>query len=101
MDEAILADLKKRAPQYTALFERLYDNYRFVPCSGHFRFGLNKLVLLVLNRLGTESIGRFRAAITADTLHKMALAEARQLSNLVIYDEKSKKVLFDLKELKI
>ncbi len=96
MDSTILTDLKKRYPRYTSIFDRLYENYRIVSCSGLFRFGLNRLVLLVLNRLGTESIGRFNRAISVDTLNNISLEEVKKLSNLVIYDDKCKRVLFDL-----
>lgn len=99
MDSTVLADLKQRYPQYTSIFDRLYDNYRVVSCSGRFRFGLYNLVLLVLNRLGTESIGRFKRTISLDTLNNISLEQVKKLSSLVIYDEKRKQVLFDLEKL--
>jgi hypothetical protein len=96
MSLSIAGDLKQRYPHYTPIFDRLYDNYQVVSCSSRFHFGLNKLVLLVLNRLGSESIGRFNRTISADTLHNIALAQVKKMSNFVIYDDKIKQVLFDL-----
>lgn len=47
-------------PEYGAIFERLCDNQRVIPCSANFRFNLIPLTVAIVNKLGESAIGRFQ-----------------------------------------
>ena len=91
-----LEELKKLFPNYQDIFERLYDNYRVVSVSSRFRFNLDLLIRLIINKLGTDAIARFGNFYTEKAMYIVPLKEAREYSNIVVVDRDEKKVIFDL-----
>lgn len=88
-------DLKQQYPQYGAVFDRLYDNYRVIPCSSLFKYNLNQLMLIIINKLGPSAIERFKQHIHIDSLDRVSLEQAYHMCNVVIMDTQRRKV-FDL-----
>jgi predicted GTPase len=104
LDSETLTRLKSPYAQdhpYTAVFDRLYDNYQVIPCSSLFRFNLTQLMLVIVNKLGRETISRFNNFVDDDALNKVSFSKAKEYCNLVVFDPKKNKKLFDLTEAKI
>ncbi|HLI05369.1 MAG TPA: GTPase [Ktedonobacteraceae bacterium] len=80
--------LKQSYPQYAQVFDRLYDSYRIIPCSARFRYNLNFLMRVIVDRLQSESVGPFGDFIKLDVMSHMPLLQAKQLRNIVLLDEK-------------
>jgi GTP-binding protein EngB required for normal cell division len=96
LDEEQLKGLKQRYPGHAATFDRLYDNYRVIPCSSLFRFNLAQLMLVIVNKLGKDAIARFSNFTGDDALNRVARADVPRYSNLVILDPRSGKLEPDL-----
>jgi uncharacterized protein len=88
--------LQRRYPQFHHVFDRLYDNYRVIPCSSLFRFNLSQLMLLVVNKLGESAIDRFTKFTDGNILNRVDASTVRSLGNLVIYDSMRGQLVFDL-----
>jgi uncharacterized protein len=82
LSPAELAEWQQRAPQHASVFQRLYDNYRVIPCSARFRYNLPQLMLLVVNKLGEEAIDRLGRRLTVDTLNRVPAALADSYINI-------------------
>ena len=91
-----LEDLKKLYPQYSDVFERLYDFYRVVSCSARFRFNLDLLMRVVVSKIGLEAIARFSSLYTERKRYILPYSEAKRYSNIVVVNEATGKVIFDL-----
>lgn len=87
--------LKLMHRDHAAIFDRLHDNYRVVPCSSLFRYNLAKLMLVIINKLGASAINRFSGFAKESELNRVAIAEAKTFGNIVVYDPKLRRVLFD------
>lgn len=96
-----LAALKQRFHGYDAVFDRLYDSYRIIPCSSKYRFNLDLLMRVIINKLGSDAASRFSNFYTSATLEKMPLAEAFGLRNLIVFDHDQQRILFDLAKMEI
>lgn len=101
LDREKLASLSSRFPKHQAVFARLNDNYRVVPCSALFKYNLQQLMLIVINKLGYEAVGRFQNFYQGDELNQVSLAKAKEYCNLVICDPNNKRVLFDLTNIQL
>jgi GTP-binding protein EngB required for normal cell division len=100
MDNQTLSYLKGKYSSYSAVFDRLYDNYQVVPCSASLRFNLTKLMLVIVNKLGQEAVIRFKNFFEQNQLDMMQLAESKKFGNLIVYDPHTNKKLFDFSDLK-
>ncbi len=89
---------KKSHPEFTQIFERLYDNYRVIPCSALFKYNLTQLLLVILNKLGPDVIESFKQFINTDLLSHVSLERARQMCNIRIFDLQSRRKVFDLSD---
>lgn len=98
-----LAALKQRFRDrgYDAVFDRLYDSYRVIPCSSRYHYNLDLLMRVIINKLGSDAASRFSNFYTNTTLEKLPLAEAKVLRNLIVFDHDQKRILFDLAEMEI
>jgi len=85
LDSQTLSNLKGKYPNYSEVFDRLYDNYQVVPCSATLRFNLNKLMLVIVNKLGQDAIIRFRNFFEESHLDRLPIAQSKELFNIVIY----------------
>lgn len=100
MNTTTLAKLQAKYSHYQEVFQRLYQNYQVVPCSSYFRFNLNKLMLIIVNKMGKEAIPRFNNFLN-DQLDKLPFAKAKEYSNLIVVDPNRNRKLFDLTEMRI
>lgn len=87
---------KQRHPEYGQIFDRLYDNYRVITCSSLFKYNLNHLLLVILNKLGPTAIENFRQQINFDAIERIPFQHARELCNIRIFDIRQKRRIFDL-----
>ncbi|MBD2482569.1 GTPase family protein [Planktothrix sp. FACHB-1365] len=88
---------QQKYPEYQKVFERLYDNYQVIPCSAVFRYNLNKLMLVILNKLGQEATIQFQKLISGDSLDQIPFDQTENLCNLLVYEPKTKKTLFEFR----
>jgi GTP-binding protein EngB required for normal cell division len=101
MTNTALHNLKSRFPKYSAVFDRLFDNHRIVPCSSLFRYNLAQLMVVIITKLGHEAIGRFDNFASQSVMSKVPLSEAKTYNNIVIYDLARDRLLFDLTQARI
>ncbi|MDJ1174012.1 GTPase family protein [Roseofilum capinflatum] len=97
MNDEKLRTYQKKYSQYQDLFDRLYDNYRVIPCSAILRYNLNKLMLVILNKLGDEATLQFRHIVSGDALDRVPFEKTENLCNLLVYDPGNKKTLFEFR----
>jgi len=98
MNREELSQLTKKYPQYKEVFRRLHQHSQIVPCSALFRFNLNELLLLVINRLGIGAIHRFKHFYDDSKLNTIRYDEAVNLSNIFVYDAQLEKIVFRLSQ---
>ena len=88
-------------PQFAAVFERLCDNHRIIPCSSLFRYNLVRLMVSIVNKLGESAIGRFQRLIgDASTLDIVPVNTMKKYGNIVVWDKRKDRVTFDLDDIK-
>ncbi len=86
----------RRYPQFAPVFERLYDNYRVIPCSALFKYHLDQLLIVILNKLDPSSIENFKQQIDFDAINQVPWQEAKKLCNIRIFDFARSRTVFDL-----
>jgi GTP-binding protein EngB required for normal cell division len=91
-----LATLKGLFPKHSDVFERLYESSQIIPCSSRFRYNLDLLMRVIIDKLATSSIGRFRNFHSGGTMGQMPFSEAREYQNIIVLDEARNRV-FDLR----
>ena len=96
LDKGSVDTLKRRFPKYAPVFERLYDNYRVISCSSLFRFNLDLLMNVIINKLGVDAIERFSNFNSSGTMNRLPLAKAKNYRNFVVYDQVKQQLMFDL-----
>jgi len=100
MSESECARRGQAHPRYAAVFERLRDNQRVIPCSALFRYNLIPLLVAIVNKLGESAIGRFQrlvdgTGVTAD----VPVSDMARCCNLVVWDKREGRNTFDLTDL--
>jgi uncharacterized protein len=96
LEKEKVAQLVQKYPHYKDIFERLYNSYRVIPCSALYRYNLSEVMLTVLNKLGGEAYVRFGHFVSSARLGNVPLSHAKTLSNIVIFDMRKGKRIFDL-----
>lgn len=96
LDKGSVDTLKRRFPKYAPVFERLYDNYRVISCSSLFRFNLDLLMNVIINKLGTDAIERFSNFNSSGMMNHLPLAKAKNYRNFVVFDQVKRQLMFDL-----
>lgn len=91
---------QQKYPKYAAVFERIHQNYEVIPCSALFKFNLNKLMLVIINKLGQEATIKFKSFMSDESFDQVSLEQAKQFCNLIVFDPKRNKKLFDFSEIK-
>lgn len=79
--------LKAAFPKHKDLFDRLYDSYRIIPCSSHFKFNLNLLIRVIVDRLKSRSAAPFSGFLKTDIMSTLPLSQAKQYRNVILLDE--------------
>lgn len=88
--------LEVKYPEFKNVFERLNQNYEVIPSSSLFKFNLNKLLLILVNKLGEAATGRFKNFISEKKLNIVPTDKVKNYSNIIVFDLKTKTRLFDL-----
>lgn len=101
LNNDLLAGLKKQHPEYSSVFDRLYDNYQVIPCSSRLKLNLYRLMLVIVNKLGSEAIARFKNFIHGDSLDQIKIDTAKEFCNMIVIDPAKKVKLFDLRDMKL
>lgn len=96
LTEELVAQLKRRFPQYSEIFDRLYTNYRVISCSARFKYNLIELMLAIRNKLGLDAYDSFNQAVNIDLLDQMAFDQGVKRCNLRIHDPNKQQLIFDL-----
>ena len=86
-------------PKQSLVFDRIYDNFRVVSVSGHFRFNLILLMKVIVNKIGNEAVLRFSKYTSNSKLNNLDFNVAKSFSNIIIFDTKLNKKIFDLNDL--
>lgn len=74
-------------PEHSAVFSRLRDNHRVLPCSALFRVNLVQLMVSVVNKLGPTAVFRFQRVIDdVAELTGVPVAAAREYGNFLVWD---------------
>lgn len=95
------AALSARHPRHREVFQRLHDNYRAISCSARLRFNLANLMFVIVNKLGPGAAVRFQKFTSQEVLNTVSVEAARGFCNLVVFDQLSGKVLFDMADQKL
>lgn len=101
LDETIISDLKHEHPEFSSIFDRLYENHRVIPVSSYFKYNLRRLMIALVNRLGLEEFQRFQHFEKEGNLYELDLSDTRKMCNVEVYDVKKDKIIFSLKNQKI
>ena len=96
MSEPTLHRLKNEYPKHSDVFTRLYQNSEVIYCSSRFRYNLAKLMQVIVGRMSGGASLRFNKFLSKSTMNQVAWAEAQAFSNLVVYDSKKDRIIFDL-----
>ena len=75
-------------PQFTAVFERLCNNQRVIPCSALFRYNLSQLLVAIVNKLGESAIGRFQHLVNGSAVTSQVPVESMEkYCNFIVWDK--------------
>lgn len=96
LTEERVSELTARFPQHSSVFDRLLDNHRVIPCSSRFRYNLAQLMVVIVNKLGLEAVGRFARYVSKDEMNAIRVSDAKELCNVIIFDAASQARVFDL-----
>ena len=87
LDAQTLSHLKEKHPAYSNVFERLYDNYQVIPCSAKLRFNLNRLTLVIVNKLGKDAVLQFKNFFDKSQLDRLPIAKSKEFFNITVYQD--------------
>jgi len=100
MSETVRDRYSKIYPPFAAVFERLCDNQRVIPCSALFRYNLSQLLVAIVNKLGENAIGRFQRLLDGSAATPQVPVESMaKYCNFVVWDKQRGQRTFDLSEL--
>jgi hypothetical protein len=100
MSETQRSHYAQSYPRFAAIFERLCDNQRVIPCSALFRYNLSQLLVAIVNKLGENAIGRFQRLVDGSAVTSDVPAESMaNYCNVVVWDKQRGQRTFDLSEL--
>jgi uncharacterized protein len=98
LTKKLVVELSEAYPQYKNVFNRLYDNYCPVACSAHFKYNLSRLILVILNKIGSDAVQNFKRVVDTDLLKIMSLDEARSLCNILVWNTRDSRKILDLED---
>ncbi|MEL6672268.1 MAG: GTPase [Bacteroidota bacterium] len=83
---AYFDQLRQKYPQATEALNRLEMSQEVVPVSSQFKYNLDRLMRVIINKLGEEAIGRYEAFLGVDKLASLPITAVKQMGNLIVYD---------------
>jgi GTP-binding protein EngB required for normal cell division len=95
-DFAEKADYQKWSkdyPNYEAVFRRLYESCRIIPCSTRFKYNLDLLMNVIIGKLDVNAAGRFEGFVENKPLGRVSFSEARNYINIQVLSEEDFKNL--------
>jgi len=95
-NESYLNQFISKYPEHTDIFRRLYANQKVICLSSYFRYNLNELLRVISDKLSGEAAIRIGNFLTQRKLNQVLLDNVKASSNLVIYDLRKRKTVFDL-----
>jgi len=97
MSEAKLNQYSAAYPQFSAVFERLSENQRVIPCSALFRYNLLRLMVATVNKLGESAVLRFQRLVDdRGSLEEVPVDVMRKYCNMIVWDKRKGTKTFDL-----
>ncbi|MFK3980348.1 GTPase family protein [Micromonospora sp. NPDC050397] len=94
--------LLARFPDTSEVWQRLRENHRVISCSSIFNYDLTRVLAAILNKLGWESVARFADVIEkTENISDIPFDTARHLSNIVVWDRRTERPIYDLKTAEI
>lgn len=98
-DVEVHRELSRAHGRYRPVFDRLRENHEVAVCSSAFRYGLVRLLSIVVNKIGVLATGRFERLVGgASTLDEVGVDVMRKCAGFVVYDTDRRRVVFDLDE---
>jgi GTP-binding protein EngB required for normal cell division len=76
----------KQYPKYKDVFRRLREGCRIIPCSAHFRYNLDLLMNVIIEKLDTSSAGHFGGFVEEKPMDRIPYMVAKRLINIVSLD---------------
>ncbi len=70
-------------PNYKAVFRRLYESCRIIPCSTRFRYNLDLLINVIIEKLDIQSAGRFEGFVEQKKMGRMPYMQAKDYVNII------------------
>ncbi|MFC4536201.1 GTPase family protein [Sphaerisporangium dianthi] len=84
-------------PEHAAVFSRLRDDHRVLPCSALFRYNLVRLMVSVVNKLGPAAVFRFQRLLgDVAELASVPVEAMREYGNFLVWDGVRGVKAFDL-----
>jgi hypothetical protein len=80
------------------LFERLNNFHKVIPTSALFRWGLDDVLIGIIEKASPESVVKGRNILNNKQLGKIPLDKALEFSNMLVFDTKTQKT-YHLKNL--
>ena len=83
-----LERLCKEYPDHQDLLNRLYSNYRVIPCSSRFGFNLDSLMEVIIDKLELQAAPSFKNSLgkRKRSLSGVSFSKARGFGNMVVLD---------------
>ncbi|WP_248958715.1 GTPase family protein [Sphaerisporangium perillae] len=95
--EEVCARYRAAHPEHAAVFSRLRDGHRVLPCSALFRYNLVRLMVGVVNKLGPAAVFRFQRMLgDVAELAGVPVATMREYGNFLVWDGVRGVSAFDL-----
>jgi uncharacterized protein len=97
MSDEVCDRYKQVYPQYAAVFGRLADNHTVVPCSARYRYNLTRLMVIIVNKLGENAIGRFQRLVDGSGVTTtVPVSVMRGYGNIAVWNKQQGRKTFDL-----
>jgi predicted GTPase len=78
-------------PSYKPEFRRLYSCYQIIPCSSRFRYNLEVLMSVIINKLHTSSADRLKGFVEDEYLNRLPFSLASTYKNIELIDREKLK----------
>jgi GTP-binding protein EngB required for normal cell division len=93
--------LQQQYPKHRDIFERLYENNRAIVCSSLFRFNLNLLMRVIIDKIDSKAIASFRNLYVDRRLDILPFQKGMKYCNMRILDEATGRIIFDLNRISL
>ena len=81
--------LIKSYPEYKKLFNEFRNTYSIVSCSSLFKYNLNRLMSIVINKIDSEAIFRLENFVDNEDFDMINLDKAKKMIKELLEDDNS------------